>query len=29
MAFDAQSNGDLVDAFKRIANEITRLRLSR
>ena len=29
MAFDARSNSDLVDAFKRIADEITRLRLNR
>ena len=29
MAFDARSNGDLVDAFKRIAEEISKLRLNR
>jgi hypothetical protein len=29
MAFDARSNGDLVDAFKRIAEEISKLRLNK
>lgn len=29
MAFDAKSNSDLVDAFERIAGDITRLRLNK